>query len=71
MTQGIAFITDKINKKEPHVRQDDFYFDVADYNEDYDGFIHVVSTRDGSEIKIEIEKLLNLLPQEVLRKPIK
>lgn len=48
-------------KKEPHVKQEDFYYDVVDHDDDYDGFIHIVSVRDGSEIKLDIEALKNSL----------
>lgn len=37
---------------------DSLYWELNDCDGDFDGFIHIVSTIDGSEIKIKLKKLL-------------
>lgn len=50
-----------IAAKQKHVINEDFYWDITDCDDDFDGFLHIVSTRDGSEIKIEIKNILSAL----------
>ncbi len=51
--------------KEPHVKTEDFYFSVFNADEDstdeIDGYLHIISKKDGSEIKINISSLISEL----------
>lgn len=58
---AIAFSPNKINKIEKHISESDFYWDVTNGDGEYDGFVHIVSIRDGSEIKINLDELLKLV----------
>jgi hypothetical protein len=40
---------------------DSLSWSILDYDDDYDGYLHIYSEINGAEIKIEIKKILNEL----------
>ena len=38
---------------------DSLYWETCDADEDYDGFLHIVSTLNGSEIKVKIADIVH------------
>jgi len=40
---------------------DDFYWELVDEDDDYDGFLHLTSTYDGSGIKIGLKDIIKSL----------
>lgn len=49
-------------KRECHLN-DDIYWEIVDDDNEYDGTIHVVSTYDGSMMKISVEDVVKQLKQ--------
>lgn len=45
-----------VRERKPILNDDDFYWEIGDDGED-DGFLHIVCTIDGSEIKIPLKGL--------------
>ena len=61
MNKSNATCSKKLPSKPPHVSQDDFYWEIIDEDGDHDEFLHIVSIRDGSELKININDVLKQL----------
>lgn len=45
----------------PVLNEKDFYWSVLDHDDDFDGFLHIVCTRDGSSLKIQLQDILKHL----------
>lgn len=47
------------SKKPPVINSKDTYWDVLDEDENYDGLLRIVSTVDGSSIKIPLKAIMD------------
>lgn len=54
MSNGFVESKIEVKSKPPHVRNEDFYWSCVDHDDAPDGFLHLVSVRDGSEIRVRL-----------------
>lgn len=50
-----------IPRKAPIANNKDWYWEVEDEDGDYDGYLHIVCTVDGSQLKIKLDELVPVI----------
>lgn len=61
MKKSITTQSKPAEKKESVMKKADCYWEIIDDDNEYDGYLHVVSTVDGSEIKIPVSGIITEL----------